>query len=73
MFSSLGLHDWELIAASGLCAVAMLAVSALIGALTAYVALHEAAPSAALPKVMAEPAVREPVAPAMAREPALAG
>lgn len=72
MFSSLGLHDWELIVASGLCAVFALAVSAVIGAFTAYIVLREPAPATARVKVTPRPMEMEARTPIVVREPALA-
>lgn len=46
MYSSEGLADWELVVVSGLFAVSIMAISALIGSLVAFIALRE-------PKVVA--------------------
>jgi hypothetical protein len=44
MFTSGGLADWELVFVSGTIALGMLVISAIIGALVAYLALREPAP-----------------------------
>jgi hypothetical protein len=59
MFSSIGLHDWELIVVSGMCAVVMLTLSALIGATVAHIALREETRPVT---VKAPAALAEPVA-----------
>jgi hypothetical protein len=45
MYSSQGLADWELICVSGGLAAVMLAASAFIGAIVAYIALYEPKPA----------------------------
>ena len=70
MYSPVGLEAWEIVAASGLCAVAALIVGTLIGGAVAFFVTREPSPARALapvrPAPAPQPAFAEPVVPAVA-------